>query len=334
MSDTTSTLLERSNSLRPQRYERIVLRSSVSVVFGFICLLSVVFWIRSYTWRDRLVVPLSETRYCRIDSDRGKFQFASYGPNMGEMTFSVTALSHRDISEAWNRFMNVPEPGPGEQWRWERTTTGRFFIHAPHWFVVGIALVFTAMPWLRWRYSLRTILVAITLLATTLGLWGWATTNSKTTTAVLLPVVEIDEDGQFEEILKAVDRVAGKRLLTKKEGAMIFATYQFSGSIDTVMEVIDPIAKRIGYSLAEQGLKNQDFDEGQEHMKGITDMKMEIDLTGSEMYQHKNGNVIHVQSMDVTNNILKASTKMKMVSIQLVNPQKMTGFPQQEAKEE
>jgi hypothetical protein len=333
MSDAASILIEKANSLRPRRYERIVLRSIVSATFGLICLLSVVFLVRSYTWRDRMVVPLSDARFCRIDSDRGKFEFESYEPNMGEMSFSVTAFSRKKISKGWKRFMNVPEPGPGKQWRWERSTTGRFFIHVPHWFVLGLTLVFAAVPWLRWRYSLRALLVATTVLAMIFGFWAWSTSTTKITSAAL-PVVNIDEDGQFEEMLKAVDNVLGNRLQYMKMGAMISATYQFSGSIDTVVEVIDPLVKQSGYSSVERDVTKQSLQEGQEQMNALADTKM--DMTGSKMYMHKSGNVIHVLSMDITNNTWETPVKMKMLTIQMMNSKKMSesGVPKQEAIEE
>ena len=43
----------------------------------------------------------------------------------------------------------------------------------PHWFAVALAATFAATPWLRWRFSLRTLLIAITLVALVLGLVVW-----------------------------------------------------------------------------------------------------------------------------------------------------------------
>ena len=42
----------------------------------------------------------------------------------------------------------------------------------PDWFLIGIALVLAAAPWLPWwsrQFSFRTLLVAITLIAVVLG---------------------------------------------------------------------------------------------------------------------------------------------------------------------
>ena len=40
----------------------------------------------------------------------------------------------------------------------------------PHWLLVSLIAVVATLPWLRWRFSLRTLLVAITLVALVLGI--------------------------------------------------------------------------------------------------------------------------------------------------------------------
>ncbi len=66
-----------------------------------------------------------------------------------------------------------------------RTTRGRFGVW---WWTYGhgfggkvsllhpiaIAAALAALPWLRWRFSLRTLLIATTLVAVVLGLIMWA----------------------------------------------------------------------------------------------------------------------------------------------------------------
>jgi hypothetical protein len=51
------------------------------------------------------------------------------------------------------------------------------FVAFPHWFLVIISVALTAVPWLRWkrRFSLRTLLVATTVVALALGLIIYAT---------------------------------------------------------------------------------------------------------------------------------------------------------------
>ena len=89
------------------------LRIAWSVGCGFACVLLIALWVRSYAWRDRASIPLRATRFLRIDSSHGKFEFETYGQGMGETWFSVTTVSHADISNAWREFTASPSPKMG-----------------------------------------------------------------------------------------------------------------------------------------------------------------------------------------------------------------------------
>jgi hypothetical protein len=41
------------------------------------------------------------------------------------------------------------------------------------WLLVGVTIAFAIAPWIRWRFSLRSLLIATTLLAMMLGLVVW-----------------------------------------------------------------------------------------------------------------------------------------------------------------
>jgi hypothetical protein len=43
----------------------------------------------------------------------------------------------------------------------------------PHWFPFVITATVAAAPWIRWRFSLRTLLIAMTLVAVVLGTLVW-----------------------------------------------------------------------------------------------------------------------------------------------------------------
>jgi hypothetical protein len=55
---------------------------------------------------------------------------------------------------------------------WAANCTG---VMVPHWFGVLIFVNLASLPWLRWRFSLRTLLIATTLVAVALGLAVYAT---------------------------------------------------------------------------------------------------------------------------------------------------------------
>ncbi len=47
----------------------------------------------------------------------------------------------------------------------------------PIWSLATGVTAFAALPWIRWRFSLRTLIIAITLVAVVLGLIVWAIRN-------------------------------------------------------------------------------------------------------------------------------------------------------------
>jgi hypothetical protein len=50
----------------------------------------------------------------------------------------------------------------------ERTATG-YFVAMPHWFTILLTATVAALPWFKWQFSLRTLLIATTLVAVALG---------------------------------------------------------------------------------------------------------------------------------------------------------------------
>jgi len=53
---------------------------------------------------------------------------------------------------------------------------GEAFLLAPYWLPVTIVAAFACSPWLPWstRFTFRTVLIAMTLIAVVLGLMVWA----------------------------------------------------------------------------------------------------------------------------------------------------------------
>jgi hypothetical protein len=151
------------------------LRIAFSCICGIAVVLLCVLWVRSYEWRDRIVIPLRTARFLRVDSNRGRVEFETYGQGMGEMSFSITAISHADITAAWDRsFPTVPQPEDRKQWRWEVSRTGRFFVYLPYCFLVTILAALAAVPLIRGRFTTRTLLVAMTAVGVVLGFAVWA----------------------------------------------------------------------------------------------------------------------------------------------------------------
>jgi hypothetical protein len=167
-------LVATSKAERPLPRRLTGLRVAISLISVFAFCVIAILWLRSFTWRDRMVVPPTNKRFCRIDSQHGSVGIETYGLRMGETAFAVTALSHADISVAWKRFTKAPEPGPNKRWRWETSKAGRFFVRTPHWFLLALSVAIGTLPWLPRRFSLRDFLIAVAALSALLGLVVWA----------------------------------------------------------------------------------------------------------------------------------------------------------------
>jgi hypothetical protein len=135
------------------------LRIAWSVTWGIVAVLLCFLWLRSFKSMDRLGGPISSTRIILIASINGHvlvnwpFHDWGYVWNMRS-----TSLNSKD---AWPYFVDCDF----------RQLPDGFAM--PQWFPVLVTLFLTASPWTLSRFSLRTLLVATTLLAVVLGLIVW-----------------------------------------------------------------------------------------------------------------------------------------------------------------
>ena len=123
----------------------------------------------------------------------------------------------------------------------------------------------------------------------------------------------------FEALLTSVDNAIGKRFQSMQMDAMDSATYKYDGPIQTVLEIVAPIAKKSGFSEATVDLANGMGAAEQEVQK-----KMGIDMKSVEqkMFTHPSGDTLIVSRMDMSSDDLD----MKMLTIQRMNPKKMADF--------
>jgi len=134
------------------------LRIAWSIVCGIACVLLITLWVRSYWNVDSIITKLG-----LISSVEGSF-----------VSTSLFHLSPTDTHE-WE----FDRLGEDVQFP-EATFLGFHFAGdtlgwialVPQWFVTMVAVTLAVAPWLRWskRFSLRTLLIATTLLAVGLGL--------------------------------------------------------------------------------------------------------------------------------------------------------------------
>jgi hypothetical protein len=148
------------------RYLRIAFSATCLIA----CVLLIALWVRSY-WRAD--TPTT-TKFGRV------FEFISLSGNV--------VIRWADIPSEWGSApFTIPltendrdpfdEPPPDHY----RALGFRFssypefrFLSIPYWFPILLCSILAALPWFRWRFSLRTLLIATTLVAVVLGLVVWS----------------------------------------------------------------------------------------------------------------------------------------------------------------
>jgi hypothetical protein len=134
-----------------------------------VCLAIIALWVRSYWIVDNLLV---------VNDNCYLYEFASA---KGEIWFSVAApIDNFDLNRSrWEyEGTNIRDTS----WPSASNLLGfRLFFGAddytmlPHWFVAAVVTTIGAAPWLRWRFSLRTMLIVVAVIAAMLGFARLAT---------------------------------------------------------------------------------------------------------------------------------------------------------------
>jgi hypothetical protein len=148
------------------------LRIAWSVVFGIVCLLLIVLWVRSY-WR-RMAVKHFDTAavYTTFFVNRGVAAHTrmDMGWNKGPWVIrdGDGSLTSATSPTGWT-FQSVPSIDQTSNFEWNFHDHGHI-VAAPIWTLALPFAAVTAVPWIRWRFGLRSLLIAMTLFAVLLGL--------------------------------------------------------------------------------------------------------------------------------------------------------------------
>lgn len=132
------------------------LRVAFSVVCGIISLLLVMLWVRSYSYSDELRLSITDSRILWFDSMFGETSLSSI-PLRGP-AWQATIISEQ-----------IEQPGSTVGFTFRRKR-GAWSLSVRHWFLVLLCFMLAAAPWLKWRFSLRTLLIAMALIALGLGI--------------------------------------------------------------------------------------------------------------------------------------------------------------------
>ena len=137
------------------------LRIAWSVFGGIAAVLLVVLWVRSYWKWDAVCIASRVT---------------AFGSNSGTVYWirSTTPFYVDDPDGWWNyNYGDATEPAKVFVWQSSFTGAGSGTFALPFWLPVLLVILMSAAPWLRLQFSLRTMLIATTLVAVVLGTITW-----------------------------------------------------------------------------------------------------------------------------------------------------------------
>ena len=127
--------------------------------------------VRSHSRRDECLGGFHEYLFA-IDSLRGGIGFTIFDPSDEDI---VVSPNFKTVSDPVTEFMMVRFHGfdappllSALGFGWQFAASG-FAISMPHWIVVLLSATLAALPWIKWRFSLRTLLIGMTLVAVVCG---------------------------------------------------------------------------------------------------------------------------------------------------------------------
>ncbi len=148
------------------------LRISFTAVCGVVAVLLMVLWVRSYREWDQLSIPIHKDWWIAIESIRGEFCGWEFLSPDGS-TDGHWNVYTRPLAEVLAR-ERLTDPayefGPNKGLR---VSEGEVWV--PQWMHIIFTGTLAVLPWITRlrRFSLRTLLLATTLVAVVLGLVVW-----------------------------------------------------------------------------------------------------------------------------------------------------------------
>jgi hypothetical protein len=137
------------------------LRIGWSVGWGIVAVLWIAWWVRSYAVIDNVNFDFPGKSEIQLFTTKGSFAVSLQKANLGWFWNSPkTWLYDREY------------PGP-LQFQFTHVT-GCSTLRMPYWFLVSICAAIAASSWPHWRFSLRTLLIATTLVAVVLGVIAYS----------------------------------------------------------------------------------------------------------------------------------------------------------------
>jgi hypothetical protein len=147
------------------------LRIAWSVMWGLAAVLLIVLWVRSYRLLDDLNIPLWNQNVISIGTVSGTFGISRGLAGDPHLEYVTLPTSEYLQSRNSNKMPPISALLGGIS-----TAGWGFEMFIPDWFLLITFVAMGAAPWIRqrsWQFSLRTLLIATTLIAVVLGLIVW-----------------------------------------------------------------------------------------------------------------------------------------------------------------
>lgn len=143
----------------PRRFRR--LRIAISAFFGLLTVAVCVFWVRSYWWMDSGLLKLSPSEYVQVHTGDGRMcVWFEHKPTKEWFDWWADPITVNTPPDADNR---IP---------WFDLDFWPTFarLYTAHWFLAVVAGSFAVVPWFPRKFSLRGLLIAMTVIAAIVGL--------------------------------------------------------------------------------------------------------------------------------------------------------------------
>ena len=144
-----------------------VLRIAWSAWWGLLCVLSIGLWVRSYWRSDTISFPIASTRSLSLGAVHGVF-YSEYIHWNDEAPAPQFEFESERISAETPEFLAAR---PSFEWDMSQGGDGdSLSVSLPYWLPVVLSAATALVPVVVRRFSLRTLFVAMTLIAAGLGM--------------------------------------------------------------------------------------------------------------------------------------------------------------------
>ena len=143
------------------------LRIAVTALCLTACVLLVALWVRSYFLADHFQLRIDGVRAGMLSAKACLGMWMATNEDQDRTFWHALKHEHVHDSESFSATTFTTMPVGSDSGREPRHALG---LRAPHWFLLILSLAIAFLPWMQLKFSLRTLLIGMTLVAVGLGL--------------------------------------------------------------------------------------------------------------------------------------------------------------------